>query len=321
MKKQLIAAAVAGAFALPAMAQNTVISGSIQMGVIDSGAPGAKAIVRHFGGGLNALNITTTEDLGGGMTGGASFQIRYLATGQLGNASQNVTTQTATPTFHNANVFLGSKELGTLRVGKIAEDGNCAFDPWGCGGGAGSIAGFHGSTTISGNNGLIFASSMDSSVRYESPRWNGLNVNYHTTLQAAPAGQVERTLANLTYTGGNIFAQYIQGETFGKTKESGAGVRYNFGFMTASLNTAVTKTLGGAKTRDMTMLSASVPLRPGLTGLFGYSKDNSRAANADTKWGLGVDYALSKRTVLGADVFEQEAASGSTGYVRLRHAY
>jgi len=316
MKKQLIAAAVAGAFALPAMAQVT-ISGSIQFGVIDSGAAGAKAVANNFGGGLNAMNITSTEDLGGGMSSGAAFQIRYNADGQLNSASQGPQQRATQPLFHAANVFLRSNNLGTLRICKIVEDSNCAFDPWGCGGGAGSIAGLSGT-----NTGLIFASSMDRSIRYESPTFNGFNFNYHSTLQAAAAGQAERTLMNLTYTSGPLLVQYMQGEEVNKAEQSGMGVRYNFGFMTASINTAVSKSLGGTKTRDMTMISATVPLRPGLNGLFGYSRDNSKAANADTKWGVGVDYALSKRTVVGADIFEQEAASGSTGYVlRLRHAY
>ncbi|MFM8677135.1 MAG: porin, partial [Burkholderiaceae bacterium] len=81
MKKQLIAAAVAGAFALPAMAQVT-ISGSIQSGVMDTGAAGAKAVVAtRLGGGLNSINITSSEDLGGGMSAGSAFQMRFDSTG------------------------------------------------------------------------------------------------------------------------------------------------------------------------------------------------------------------------------------------------
>jgi hypothetical protein len=54
----------------------------------------------------------------------------------------------------------------------------------------------------------------------------------------------------------------------------------------------------------------------------GYSKDQSAAANADTRWALGVNYALSKRTTLGADVFEQEQVGGSSGFVlRARHTF
>jgi predicted porin len=114
----------------------------------------------------------------------------------------------------------------------------------------------------------------------------------------------------------------MMGEQSNKSEESGLGLSYNFGFMTAMGGTAVTKTQAGAKTRDMTYLGATVPLRPGLTGLAGWSKDSSKASNADTKWGVGVNYALSKRTTVGADVFEQEAANRSTGFVlRARHTF
>jgi predicted porin len=70
------------------------------------------------------------------------------------------------------------------------------------------------------------------------------------------------------------------------------------------------------------MVTATMPIRPGLTGLFGYSKDNSKVSTADSKWAVGANYALSKRTTLGADVFQQERATGSTGFVlRARHTF
>jgi hypothetical protein len=58
------------------------------------------------------------------------------------------------------------------------------------------------------------------------------------------------------------------------------------------------------------------------TLLAGYNKDNKAAANADTKTVLGANYALSKRTTLGADVFKAEAAGAGTGFVvRMRHTF
>ena len=65
------------------------------------------------------------------------------------------------------------------------------------------------------------------------------------------------------------------------------------------------------------------------TLLAGYAKDKKAAANLDTKIAAGVNYALSKRTTLGADVFKSEAAAvtGSTGnagtgfVIRARHTF
>jgi predicted porin len=295
------------------------------MGVVDSGVAGAKpVVVDRLGGGANAINLTTSEDLGGGMSSGAQFQIRFDANGQHGSTNSDLgptaaarTTTNSTTIFHAANVFLASSSMGRIELGKVIEDSNCAYDPWGCTGGAGTIAGLSGT-----NSALIAATGVDRSIRYASPTINGFRVSYQSTVQNAPAGSAERSLINLTYAAGPLSAQYMMGEGSNKTEQSGLSLSYNFGFMTAMGGTRVDKTLAGAKTADVTHFGATVPLRPGLTGLAGWSKDSSKAPNADTKWGVGVNYALSKRTTVGADLFEQEASNRSTGFVlRARHTF
>jgi hypothetical protein len=58
------------------------------------------------------------------------------------------------------------------------------------------------------------------------------------------------------------------------------------------------------------------------TILAGYTKDKKAAATADTRVALGANYALSKRTTLGADLFKQDQVGGSTGFVvRARHTF
>ena len=44
---------------------------------MDTGAVGQKAGVASLGNGANAINIASTEDLGGGLKGGFTGQIRY----------------------------------------------------------------------------------------------------------------------------------------------------------------------------------------------------------------------------------------------------
>jgi hypothetical protein len=45
-------------------------------------------------------------------------------------------------------------------------------------------------------------------------------------------------------------------------------------------------------------------------------------ATADTKVTVGANYALSKRTTLGADLFKQDSVGGSTGFtIRARHNF
>jgi predicted porin len=358
MKKQLIAAAVAGAFALPAMAQVT-ISGSINAGVMNNGQlPNSKLGVASLGGGANAININASEDLGGGLSGGATFQLRFsAATGDatssgvgiqqpVSPASAGLTSFPSANVFHAANVFLSSA-AGTVRVGKVAEDGSCGFDPWACTGGAAMMAG-EGATSNATGAGtrtslLVGAGTQANSVYYQSPAINGFRLSLQTTMgqrsgtantyNSADLNRVnDRTVINLTYSNGPIDAQYIDikgaqntGASRGDDKrtEKGYGLSYNFGVAKVSLYKADKQDADGTKSADLTNVSATVPMGA-LTLLAGYTKNNASTAlsTADTKTALGVNYALSKRTILGADVFQAEIAGGSTGYVlRARHNF
>ncbi len=350
MKKSLIALAALAATA--SFAQSTAtISGTISVGVMDTGAAGTKAAVSSLGGGANAVNIVTVEDLGGGLKGGFDSQIRFnAATGDRNSSG------TGNALFHNANVYVGGG-FGTVRMGKIAEDSNCGFDPYGCTGGAGVIAG------AGGTSGLIAALTQASSVRYESPTFAGFSLRYQTTVTARTN---ERSVLNLGYANGPLSVQYLQsknslnvaadgltttsgtfvtesgtpdttasaltgvsnngGITDVKGKGTSIGASYNLGFANVAVFNAVTKSDTDVTTKDITGLTASAPMGA-FTLLAGYAKDKKAAADADTKYGFGVNYTLSKRTTLGADVFKDEALKNTTGaagtgfVVRARHTF
>jgi len=343
MKKHLIAAAVAGAFAVPAMAQVT-LSGSINAGLMDEGqAANSSMGVVTLGGGANAINVAATEDLGGGLSAGFTGQMRFnAATGDVnasgGGANGNL--------FHAANVFVAGG-FGTVRIGKIAEDGNCAFDPWGCTGGAAMAAG-------TGRSALVASGTQSNSVSYTSPSISGIRVSYQTSVTGPlKTSRVnERSVLNLTYAAGPIAAQYIMAKnsanvaanaapistvagtapafavstytsaiTDVEAEEVGIAASYDLVFAKIGVATATTENAAGTKTRDLMMVTATVPMGA-FTILAGYAKDDAAAATADTKWSLGANYALSKRTTLGADVFDSETATGSTGFViRARHTF
>ena len=75
----------------------------------------------------------------------------------------------------------------------------------------------------------------------------------------------------------------------------------------------------GATTADIMSLGVTVPMGA-ITILAGYNKDSKAAATADTKFSLGVNYALSKRTTVGADIFQIKG--NGNGYVaRVRHNF
>jgi predicted porin len=317
MKKTLIAlaaVAVSGA----AFAQSTAtISGGINVGVMATGAAGAAgdAVVSSLGGGANAINIITSEDLGGGLKGGFTAQMRFsAATGDMTSGSGG-----GTALFHAANAHI-SGGFGTVRVGKVAEAGNCGFDPWGCTGGAALQAGV-------GVSALAASGTQAHSIGYASPSISGFSIGYQTTMSTRTD---ERTVLNIGYTAGPLALSFVQADNSGasgadaltstEAEQTSIAVGYTLGFGRITLVNTTTKA-GGVTSGDVMSLGLSVPMGA-TTILAGYNKNSKAAADADTKFAIGMNYALSKRTTLGADLFKAEAAGAGTGFVaRVRHTF
>jgi hypothetical protein len=318
MKKTLIALATLAA-AGTAFAQSTAtISGGINVGIMDTGAAGAKAGVAHLGNGMNAINIGVAEDLGGGMRAGFDSQIRFNASNGDRNSSG-----TGNALFHTANTYL-SGGFGTARIGSIVEANTCGMDPWACGGGAALQAGV-------GVSGLAGALSVKQAVQYTTPTVNGFSANYTASVSTRTN---ERQTLGVNYAKGPLALTAIDIKGSGNsTTDGGAaitdtatsqraiGASYNFGVARLSVVNTVSKAVGGATSADVMSIGATVPMGA-YTLLAGYNKNDKAAANADTKIAVGVNYALSKRTTLGADLFKAEAAGAGTGFVtRIRHTF
>jgi len=346
MKKTLIALAALAAAGTAFAQSSATISGSINVGVMDTGAAGDKAQVAHLGNGANAININTVEDLGGGLRGGFSSQIRYNVTNGDVNSSG-----AGNALFHAANAYVGGG-FGTVRIGKIAEASTCGLDPWACAGGAALQAGV-------GVNALTGALAVSNAVSYTTPTINGFTASYQTSLSPATRNNERETL-NISYVNGPMMLQFLDvngsGNAVGNNTGGAAitttangntasgniadtaisgqaiGGSYNFGFARVSLVNSVAKGATGAKTADINSIGATIPMGA-YTILAGYSKakhvGTTTAAN-DTKIAAGVNYALSKRTTLGADVFKAEGlaavapatGSATTGFVvRVGHTF
>ena len=328
MKKSLVALAalaVSGA----AMAQATIYGRTdIGYGVKATQNGDGSNNMKQTGimDGANAgsrIGFRGTEDLGGGMTAGFDSQMRFsAATGDRTSAG------TGNALLHGANVYVGGG-FGTIRVGKIIEASNCAFDPWACTGGAGTNAGA--ANTISG---LIAAGTTAQSVSYATPTVGGFSASYHTSVSSR---NNERSVMSLNYAQGPLSAQFLQSKNSGNTggdvvggapsitdapaQGTSMGARYNFGFATLAAFNAKTENAAGTVTHDITAFTATVPM--GAYTLLASSAKNKKAATtADTKTAVGINYALSKRTTVGADMFKQDAVGSSTGFVaRVRHNF
>jgi hypothetical protein len=324
MKKTLIA--LAALAATTAFAQSTAtISGGINVGIMNTGASGAQTEVASLGAGANAININVAEDLGGGLRGGFDSQIRFNASNGDRNSSG-----AGNALFHTANTYL-TGGFGTARIGSIVEAGTCAFDPWACTGGAALQAG----TGISGIGG---ATSVKQAVQYTTPTVNGFSANYTASLSARTN---ERQTLGVNYANGPLALTAINIKGSGNSAADGTaitdtatsqraiGASYDFGVARLSLLNTVSKGVGGATSADVMSIGATVPMGA-YTLLAGFNKDDRAAANADTKIAVGVNYALSKRTTLGADLFRAEGlaaiaprtgTSGSGFVTRIRHTF
>lgn len=129
MNKKILAAAVAGALAVPglALAQSSVtISGFIKADVVDVNNHGGTATVPASGrtgpherlvfedGGPSRIRFTMREDLGGGLYGLGQIELRHTITGNglIGGTGLGSTSG-------NQWVGLESTTMGTLRLGSI----------------------------------------------------------------------------------------------------------------------------------------------------------------------------------------------------------
>jgi len=343
MKKSLLAMAVAAALPAVATAQVT-IGGALHFGLQDTGAPGANFKGVSLGGSQNAINIVASEEVQKGLRAGARFQLRYSSeTGDVGGIGADNSLRL----FHDANFFI-SGSFGEFRAGKIFEDSNCSFDPWGCltTGGSSLAAGFSGSVGT-----LTAAQSVASSVLYRTPNFAGFSASYQAQVGDRDN---QRQVLNLSYSDGPIIAQILMTKNgIGNTVVQGArlaegtlttanvnsirgasndvaedavsyGVSYDFKVARVMFVRAEIENAAGLKTRKANQIGAIAPLGSNIQLLAGYVQDDGTARTSanDTRWVIGANYLLSKRTTLGADLFEQEGAGFGTGFaLRARHTF
>ena len=339
MKQKLLVVAVSGALAAMAapasFAQSTAtISGTINVGVHATGAAGnaGNAGIVSLGGGANAINIETAEELGGGLKTGFTSQIRFnAATGDRGSAG------TGNALMHTANVYF-TGGFGTFRIGKIGEASNCGYDPWGCTGGAAMMAG-------TGQSALHAGGTTANAISFLTPNVNGLSASYQSSMTGPRVN--ERRLMSIDYAQGPVGLQFLQsnntantaGDTAGggalttitdaKARGQSLSASYNLGVAKISVSNTLLKDAGATRTSNMTMLAATIPMGA-YTWLLGTNKARQAGGGHyagvtganDTKFSAGVNYALSKRTTLGADLMKAEAVDGTSGFsLRVRHTF
>jgi predicted porin len=301
MKKHLIAAAVAGALAVPAMAQVTVY-GTLELGIENTSGAAEHTRMDSHEFVSNRLGFRGEEDLGGGMK--ATFRLETGLNTSEGDAG-------TTNSFFNRGAEIGlSGGFGSVRLGKLDHAGIEGNDDLLLGN-----LGLGANEVELGAGTQAFASDVDDTVSYTTPAMGGFTLNLTHTI--ADNGTAGHTAGGDTFTHNGITSYQLAGKVGALAVKLGGGEAKN----TAANGGTTVKVLGGSArydlgvaavsafyqkqdnpdgTADATnyMVSVRAPLGGGLdAGGFYERFDIADTDNGDiTTMGLMVQKALSKRT-------------------------
>ena len=328
MQKKLLALAVAGVLAAPAvaMAQSAVtISGIFKVGIdnykIDSPSAtpsSAAGSVAHAGTNTSENRVTDnssriifgiTEDIGGGMSAIAQLDMRFAP--DTGTLSANGNTWVGLRGNSWGSVTLGRHDLHygkqpddiAAKAGALQASSTSLMDYVARGGTANAIAG---------------ATRTNNVVRYDSPNWSGFafTAAYSTnptTVESDLTSGARKGNAytfNPSYTASNFGV----GWSYWNQKADGAGPQTDqksnvfYGYYTVAgfkvglgINNSKVETDGGAKLFDRTSWTVPVSWTSGPHNIYAHytkaKEDKVLGSGSDAKMiALAYVYDLSKRT-------------------------
>jgi predicted porin len=343
MQKKLLALAVAGALAAPAiaMAQSAVtISGIFKVG-IDNYKIDSPSTVAPTGGTAHAGTNTSenrvtdnssriifgiTEDIGGGMSAIAQLDMRFAP--DTGNLSANGNTWVGLRGNSWGTVTLGRHDLHygkqpddiAAKAGALQASSTSLMDYVARGGTANAIAG---------------ATRTNNVVRYDSPNWSGFA--FTAAYSTNPTG-VESDLSsgarkgnaytfNPSYTASNFGVgwSYWNQKADAPTATSASNQKSNvfYGYYTVAgfkvglgINNAKIETDGGTKLFDRTSWTVPVSWTSGPHNIYAHytkaKEDKVLGSGSDAKMiAVAYVYDLSKRTSVGLTYAKIDNGTGA----------
>jgi predicted porin len=342
MKRSLVALAILGAFAGAASAQSSVtVYGIVDLGIAKQnsgtswlqggtgsvGAAGNKWTVQQAY--ASRLGFRGIEDLGGGLRAAFNLEHRFnpdtgttiTSPGSAGQFWYGRSTVSLQGPF--GEVLLGRDYIPAFWIA-------LAQDPFTWNGIAqmGPIHNFAGynpadtTTTGTTNPGGFIGARNNNSVIYKTPVIaGGLTGQLDVSAGEGGRGQFGRSIgANIEYKTGPIYV----GGAWDQTKNNGVGsdpqllmvaAAYDFGFIKPIVGYSRNRPALGGNTKDMN-IGFNVPvLAVGVVHANVMRLDPAGSNNNLTKFGLGYEHNLSKRTSLYADVAtaKQQNLTRTTG--------
>lgn len=332
MNRSLIAAAACAVLSSAAMAQsNVVVYGLLDQGLIKGNGgtatnPGGLGTSEAWTLGqasTSRLGVRGNEDLGGGLS--AQFQIEHRFnpdTGAVNSASS----------FWNGRSYvqLTHKDAGSVYLGREYTPAyfiQVKSDPFGNDG-----VGQAGATALWGNyqtpDAVGNGTRASNSIGYKTPNFGGLTASAAVGLsETTGLGRVQSF--NAEYAAGPIYAglgfeQVKDGSNDGRGVTSVA-FHYNFGVVKPILYFAQGKTDAGGNTKaKVVMIGATAPLGNGLLKAMYFDLNSDVDSRDRSKFGLGYNYTLSKRTNLYFDIGQakQKNLESNTAYaVGVKHVF
>lgn len=324
MKKSLVALAALAASA--AFAQSSVtISGGVSMGVQQSTVRDASGLVsgqltRIAGADIvtgNSVYFTAVEDLGGGLKVTGQIQQRIGAT--AGGS--------ATAPTDNQNTWLATGDLfvqvdagfGSIKAGKYTFASNAGYNAFGV-------------RALTGLAVTAAAPSMggDNTVQYTTPSMSGLTATVGVSVPGTKVGQDPAVGLKVNYAAGPLSVQFAQSSSVngdaraavspvaavtatGKAMVSTLGANYDFGAAklwssyfrrTADLPVAATAPQANGFSAGITVPVGAATFKAGVM-------NNAKTDILVDRTSYGVDYSLSKRTMLIAEYARDKRAASN----------
>ena len=302
MKKQLIAAALATAFAAPVMAQQATVYGVIDQAYRvtnpDSGASSKGVVSGSFA--TSRIGIRGTEDLGGGLTASFTLEGGLNAVNGAAGSGSNL--------FSRESSFTLSGGFGAITMGRTDTSASEGMD---------TLAGIANFGNFSFVSGVEYAWDRENTIRYTSPTISGVQAQIGRS--AASSQGPETDSVSLTYRQGALAlgAGYDKAD---RNNYTAVGARYDFGF--AAVGAMAGRRDAGNVETDVMALTTRIPLPSGFAAHGAY-RTTEVGTTKTTVSTAGISKALSKRTTLVAVYQDTDrgASAGSFAQVGLVHSF
>lgn len=299
MKKTLIAVAALASTA--AFAQSNVsLYAYGDYGLGKSVGTSEKSQMNPNTGDVNGIRtgMTGKQDLGGGMA--VSFQLETNTFSEAGVGDGG---------YGRANWVGLSGGFGTVQLGRQVRNSVIAAVATSASGWRGTDPEAAVGIRYSINNNVAVSSRNSAMINYISPKVAGFSARVGAVQSADNGGNSITDLA-LMYANGPIYVGYGYIKAAGQESNSGFHASYDLGVAKVMGGFHKIGAIGATAAADGFNVGVKAPM--GALSLYaGYAKNNDTKVSA---YELGVDYALSKTTVLNAAMADNSRANVAPGY-------